>query len=108
MPSRGQPYQVHPHGVALYLRVIPRASANRIVGLHRDADGMCQLKVQVTAVPENGKANAAVIKLLATECTLAKSQFELKAGATDRNKTILIHGDASMITAAVACRLRNV
>ncbi len=70
----------------LWVRVTPKASRNQIQGLESDADGVTRLKVQVTTVPEKGKANQAVIKLLSKELGLAKSAFTLIDGDTSRNK----------------------
>lgn len=75
------------------LRLIPKAAANKISGLQLDAQGYAVLKAHVTAAPEGGKANAALIKMLAKEWKLAKSSIQVLHGATDRNKTLLIEGD---------------
>lgn len=47
------------------------------------------LDVYVTEIPENGKANAAVIKLLAKEFKTAKSNVSIVSGLTSRIKTIV-------------------
>ena len=47
----------------------------------------------VTAVPENGKANEAVVKLLAKAWKLPKTSLTVVAGATDRNKIVHVAGD---------------
>ncbi len=80
-------------GVRVRLRLTPKASANRITGVHFDAEGGAILKAQVTAAPEGGKANAALIKMLAKEWKLAKSSIEIVQGAADRNKTLHVAGD---------------
>ncbi|MEH6405514.1 MAG: DUF167 family protein [Sneathiella sp.] len=84
-------------GVLLLVRLTPNASANRIDGLMDMADGGCRLKVKVSVVPENGKANKALIKFLSKQFGYAQRDFELVSGLTDRNKTILITGDASTV-----------
>ncbi|MEO5374393.1 MAG: DUF167 family protein [Alphaproteobacteria bacterium] len=75
------------------VRLTPRAAADRIVGVAMEADGTRVLKVAVTAVPEDGKANAALIKLLAKEWKLAKTTVSIAGGATDRRKTLRVEGD---------------
>ena len=75
------------------MRLTPKASANRVTGTQEDADGASALKVQVTAVPEDGKANAALIKLLAKIWRVPKSSVSVVSGATDRNKVLFIEGD---------------
>lgn len=87
------PFTKSPAGVKVRLRLTPRASVNRISGLQTTAGGDGVLKAQVTAIPEGGKANAALIKMLAKEWKLAKSGLAVIQGATDRNKTVLVAGD---------------
>lgn len=55
------------------------------------------LKIAVTAVPEAGKANAAMIKLLAKEWHLPKSALGIAAGATDRRKVLMIEGETNAL-----------
>jgi len=74
-------------GVRLALRVTPKAGRNELGGVR---DG--RLLVKVTAAPEGGKANAAVIKLLSKHWRLPASAFEITAGAAARDKTLTIHG----------------
>jgi uncharacterized protein len=80
-------------GVRIRLRVQPRARRNQVDGLVAEADGGGALKIAVTAAPESGAANEAVIALLAGEWGLAKSALTLVAGAADRRKTIKLTGD---------------
>lgn len=81
-------------GVKVAVRLTPKASRERVDGLAAEADGGMVLKVAVTAPPEDGKANAALIKLLAKQWRLPKSRLAIIAGATDRRKTLLVTGDA--------------
>jgi len=76
------------------VRVAPRAAGNRIDGMVGDGEGGAILKVAVTAPPEGGKANAALIKLLASEWRLPKSSLAVTTGASERRKTVRIEGDA--------------
>lgn len=69
------------------VKVVPGASQNRIAGRFGDA-----LKVQVTAPPEGGRANAAVITLLAEALGVAERQIALLAGATAPRKTLAVAG----------------
>lgn len=86
-----------PGGVRLHVRLTPKASRDALQGLAADAEGGLVLKVSVTAVPENGKANVALIQLLSKTWKLPKSGFEIVAGATDRRKTLLVHGDTDTL-----------
>ncbi|QDV15008.1 hypothetical protein CA51_49180 [Rosistilla oblonga] len=56
---------------------------NEVGGQHDGA-----LRVAVTQAPEKGKANAAIIKLLAKTLGISKSQLEIISGDTHRRKTI--------------------
>ena len=67
-------------GAEIRVRVTPKAARNAI----EQADG--GLRIQVTSVPEDGKANKAVIKLLAHALGVAKSRLGLVRGATRRDK----------------------
>ncbi len=48
------------------------------------------LKVSVTAAPEKGKANEAIIEVLCEALSVAPRQVELLAGATTRDKQFLV------------------
>lgn len=67
-------------GAEIAVRVTPKASRNALVA---EAG---EIRVYVTAVPENGKANAAVIRLLARALGVPKSRLVLLRGATSRDK----------------------
>ncbi|HBM61736.1 MAG TPA: hypothetical protein DD444_21445 [Citreicella sp.] len=71
-------------GTTLALRVTPRAARNAVTL----KDG--QLRVTVTTVPEDGKANAAVVQLLAKALGIPKSRLTLIRGATSRDKLFRI------------------
>lgn len=71
-------------GAEIAVRVTPRASRNAVL-----VDGE-MLRVTVTVVPEDGKANAAVIKLLAKALGIAKSRLVLIRGATSRDKVFRV------------------
>ncbi|MFK8036290.1 MAG: DUF167 domain-containing protein [Hyphomicrobiales bacterium] len=74
-------------GNPFLIRVTPKASANRIK-VETLADGSTFIRVYVTTVPEAGKANQAVLKLLAKEMGVPKSSLSIVRGETDRNKLI--------------------
>ncbi len=67
--------------VLLHVRVQPKARANAVKGWHGAA-----LRVSVTAAPEDGKANRAVIELLAETFDVAPSSINLVRGAAARDK----------------------
>ncbi|OYX41977.1 MAG: hypothetical protein B7Z02_13945 [Rhodobacterales bacterium 32-67-9] len=73
-------------GAEISVRVTPKASRNAIVV----EDGA--IRVYVTVVPEGGKANAAVVKLLAKALGVAKSRLVLIRGETARDKVFRVDG----------------
>ncbi len=81
------------------IRLTPKAARSRIEGVGAGADGTAVLKVAVTAPPEKGKANAAMIKLLAKAWRLPKTSMAITAGATARRKTLLVTGDGKALVA---------
>lgn len=94
-------------GVAVSVRLTPKASANRLQGLAEDAGGGWVLKAAVTAAPEKGKANAALIKLLAKAWSLPKTSLTVISGATDRNKVLHIDGDPDVLMPRLAAALEE-
>lgn len=76
----------------LTVKLTPKASKNAIQEWATDANGARYLKVSVTAVPEKGKANEALINLLSKEWKLPKKALSLLQGETDRLKQIRIDG----------------
>ena len=71
-------------GAEISVRVTPKASRDRIT-VEDD-----QIRVYVTTVPEDGKATAAVQKLLTKALGVAKTRLILLRGATSRDKVFRI------------------
>lgn len=88
-------YRLGPTGLSLYLRVTPNAGRDSIDGPEIRDDGSCVLRIRVKAVPDKGKANTAVIALLAKALSLPKSSLSVTSGDTARLKTIAIMGDGA-------------
>jgi uncharacterized protein (TIGR00251 family) len=73
------------NGLTFDIQVTPRASRAGIAGVQDEA-----LKVKVTALPVEGAANDACIKLLAKELGLKKNQLEIFVGTKSRRKTVIV------------------
>jgi uncharacterized protein (TIGR00251 family) len=73
--------------VRLQLRVSPAAARAEVVGRHGGG-----WKVRVTAPPEAGRANAAVVRLLAGALGVAPSAVEVVAGHGARDKVVALAG----------------
>lgn len=99
MGNQRSPYRAAPDGVTVALRVAPRSGRNRIEGTVEDADGAVALKVAVTAAPEDGKANDAVIALLARAWRVPKGSMRVVQGATARRKLLHVAGDPAALMA---------
>ncbi len=69
------------------VRLTPRGGADRIEGV---VDGV--LRVRVAAAPVEGAANAALVRLLAGELDVPRTNVRLAAGATGRLKRIAVDG----------------
>lgn len=91
----------HAEGATLAVRAQPGARKNAVLGEQAGA-----LKVAVTAPPEDGRANAALVEVLRDWLGLKRSQVELAGGATHRNKVFLIRGlNADELSALITTRL---
>lgn len=76
-------------GDSFRVRVTPKSGAERLI-VARGADGAEVIRVHVTAAPEDGKANKAVIALLAKALGVPRSALSVAQGATARDKLIRI------------------
>ncbi len=97
------PFETAPGGLRVLLRVQPGASREAVEGVVALPDGQLALKVRLRAPPQDGKANAALVKLLAKTWKLPKSTISNLAGHGQRRKTLLVSGDP----AALESRLRS-
>jgi uncharacterized protein len=73
--------------LALTVRVQPKASRDRITGLHGEA-----VKLSITAPPVDGKANLAVSRFLSQLLGLPGSAVVLRSGQQGRTKKFHLHG----------------
>ncbi len=94
---KAPPFTSSPGGVSVAVRLTPKAANNRIGDIRASADGEEALRVSVTAPPESGKANKALIALLAKEWKMAKGGITIKTGARGRNKTVFLTGDPKVL-----------
>lgn len=92
-------------GVTFPVRVTPNARKNQIGDIMLDSQERKVLKIGVTKVPEDGKANDAVIALLSTAWQLKKSQIKIMQGASSRNKIVHILGNSEELLKHLEARL---
>ncbi|EJF81321.1 Uncharacterised ACR, YggU family COG1872 [Candidatus Bartonella washoeensis] len=86
------------HGLSLFVHLSPKASIDRIMGVECRDDGKQYLVIRIRAVPEDGKANKALIKFLAKQWKIPSSCIALKSGATSRYKQLYFSGYSEELT----------
>lgn len=89
-------------GVALWLRLTPKGGRDALESVETLADGRAVLKARVRAAPENGRANAALIGLVAKALHAPKSAVSIASGETSRVKKLFIAGDPAPYLDALA------
>ncbi len=102
----GRPFSAARDGLRLAVRLTPKAASERIAGVVADGHGGWALKAAVTAPPVDGRANAALLHLLAAHFGLKPGDLAVIGGASSRTKTIAITGDPALLAAAIAKRLQ--
>jgi hypothetical protein len=94
-------------GVRLSIRLTPKASADRLGGIVVDDAGRAALKAQVTAAPEGGKANAALIKLLAKSLDLPRTTLSVVSGHAHRTKLVHVAGDPDALESRIVAAIEG-
>lgn len=89
-------------GITLFVRLTPKSAKDAVEGVEATDDGRAHLKARVRAVPEDGKANAALEKLLAKWLGIAARDVSIGAGATSRLKQVMISGDPEALAMKLA------
>lgn len=87
-------------GVLVTIKVTPRARHEGV----EPAGAEAALRVRVTAAPEDGKANQAVIALLAKRWDVPKSTIEIASGAGGRLKRVLVRGEPTALLRHLSAR----
>jgi len=94
-----------PDGVTLAVRAQPGARKTAISGIYGEGPAT-QLKIAVHAPPRDGRANAALIALLAETFGIPRNSVELLSGELSRSKVFLLHGvTAARATAVLAQKI---
>jgi uncharacterized protein YggU (UPF0235/DUF167 family) len=92
-------WTARPDGLVLHVRLTPKGGRDALEGAEILSDGNCVLKARVRAVPEDGKANEALVALVAKTLKIPASRIKIAAGATSRHKSLFLEGDAAEIAA---------
>ena len=97
--SAGQAREKLASGLRLHIRLTPKSARDALEGMEARGDGKHVLKARVRAVQEDGKANKALLRLVADAMGVPASAVTLEAGATARIKTLMVNGDAAVLEA---------
>lgn len=97
-----RPYRIADGRLMVDVRLTPRGGRDALDGVDRLADGRGVLKARVRAVPEDGKANAALEALVASSLGVARSAVSVVQGKTARVKTLAVSGDPALLASAAA------
>ncbi len=74
----------------IVIKVTTQASENKIYSDYVDLLNQRVISVRTTAVPENGKANQAIIKILSGYLKIPKSKMKIIKGQTSKSKIVKI------------------
>ena len=90
---------LHPthDGVCVAIRLTPRAKRNRIVAVVPTAAAGRVVKASVTAPADNGRANEALLQMLANAWRVPRRDLAIVAGTTSRHKMVRVSGDPLML-----------
>ncbi len=92
--------------LVLSIRLTPKSARDEIGGVDHLSDGRPVLKARVRAAPQDGEANAALLRLIAKSLRLPAAAVRLESGATARLKTLVVTGDPEALAAALADLIR--
>ena len=81
------------------VRLTPKGGRDALEGWIKDADGNLHLKARVSALPEDGKANKALIALLSKQLDAPKSAIRIVSGEIARLKVVEITGNTAALKA---------
>ena len=104
--TTAETWRVSKCGLMLRVRLTPRSFRDAVEGVDTTADGPA-IKARVRAVPENGKANAALEHLIADWLDVPLSAVTLSSGGKSRVKTIALTGDPKTLAAQISARLQG-
>jgi uncharacterized protein (TIGR00251 family) len=89
-------------GVRVTVRLSPQARAERLIGIAISADGRRVLKASVTAPAQDGRANEALLQLLARAWHVPRRDLSIVTGSTSRRKVVRLAGDPQQLIDKIA------
>ncbi len=94
-------------GLRVAIRLAPRAKGDRLLAVTATAEGRRVLKASVTAPAEGGRANEALLHMLARAWHLPRRDLSIVAGATSRSKAVHVAGDPQQLIDKIAPELAS-
>ena len=89
-------------GVRVAIRLSPGARSERLLGISLAAEGGRVVKASVTAPAQDGRANEALLQLLAKAWRLPRRDLSIVAGAASRRKMVCVAGDPHQLIAKLS------
>jgi uncharacterized protein len=89
-------------GLRVAIRLLPRARVDALVAIASATDGRRVLKATVTAPPDGGRANEALLQLLARAWHIPRRDISIISGLTSRNKAVRVAGDPHRLIEKIA------
>jgi uncharacterized protein (TIGR00251 family) len=94
-------------GLRVAIRLSPGARSDRLLGIVGAAGGGSVVKASVTAAAREGRANEALLELLARVWRLPRRDLSIVAGAASRSKTVRVVGDPHQLLARLSSRIAS-
>jgi uncharacterized protein YggU (UPF0235/DUF167 family) len=102
--AQDKPWRFADGMLLVRVRITTRAGEDAIAGVQHTADGPA-ISARVRPAPEDGKANAALEKLIAGWLGLPKTSVRVAAGARSRIKTLALSGQPSALERLMDAKL---
>jgi uncharacterized protein (TIGR00251 family) len=101
------PLSLKGNGVQVEIRLSPGAKANRLTGIADAAGGRRVIKATVASPPKDGRANEALLQLLAQSWCLPRRDLSIVRGFMSRNKAIHVAGDPQQLIRKISAEIAN-
>ena len=89
-------------GLRVAIRLSPRAKSDRLLGIIATAEGGRTVKASVTAPAQDGRANEALLQLLARAWRLPRRDLSIVVGAASRSKIVRVAGEPRQLIARLS------
>jgi uncharacterized protein len=99
------PLKLAGNGLRVAIRLSPGAKADRLIAIGAAAGGRRVLKASVTAPPEAGRANEALLQLLSVSWHLPRRDLSIVLGLTNRSKVVHVAGDPQLLSEKISSEI---